>query len=100
MRLTMLPPRNERKRVNTTAKKGKRRILKDIIIDRISAVDVPCNQHALVTIIKRAPNKETEMKTLSQIELEVTQLEQELAKASRIRPTTSEDDVEDTWSKP
>ncbi len=35
-----------------------RRILKEFVIDRIAAVDRPCQEHATVTIMKRAPEEE------------------------------------------
>ena len=35
-----------------------RRRLEKLRIDRIAAVDAPANQHALVTIVKRAPKKQ------------------------------------------
>lgn len=36
---------------------ARRRILKDIELSRIAAVDFPCQEHALMTIVKRAEKK-------------------------------------------
>jgi hypothetical protein len=58
------------------AKGRKRRILTDFVIDKIAAVDNPCNEHARVAIIKRAelPDDDSEEERRMRVEREVEKM--------------------------
>jgi hypothetical protein len=44
-----------------------KRVLKQIRLDKIAAVDRPCQEHAVVSILKRAPEKEGNMSKFSRL---------------------------------
>jgi hypothetical protein len=62
-----------------------KRVLKQIRLDKIAAVDRPCQEGAVAAILKRAPTKEGNMSKLSNEELEkrVDELIAEIDKRTR-----------------
>jgi hypothetical protein len=86
------------------------RILKDIKIDRIAAVDKPAQEHALARIIKNAnpPAKETEMNVaeLEKLEAQIDSVLRKVdAQLGKVRHTVTvdsdygdDDTVDDHWS--
>ncbi len=72
--------------LNKTSSPTRKRILREIKLDRIAAVDMPCQEHALVTIMKRDPEAPAAnvAEQLSRVESLLTKLKKKIKEGANI----------------